>query len=562
MIETPCLVVGAGPVGLMAGILLGQGGLSTQVIDQDSGTQESPAAHVVNARTLEICRQAGLDSAALAKIVKPPEDAGHALFVTRLNGEVVGRLPFERQGKECLRFTPTPLRNISQNRFESFLESELTRTAETTLNYQHRWESAEQDDEGVTSKVRDLKTDELLEIRSRYLIAADGAGSRIRKSLGIEMDGPPRLQSFVMIHVQIDLRNLVRDRPGVLYWILDPAAGGVFVAHDIDREWVYMYEFDSDRESLDDYDEARCRALVTQAIGQEYPMQIRNRLTWTMSAQTASTVRDRRIFLVGDAAHRFPPTGGLGLNTGIQDIHALAWRLNAIEKGWANASLLESYAVERVPVAQNNAEQSLRNASKLLAIPAALGTLEEASTTRMQATLDSPEGRTRVEASIADQAEHFDMLGLQLGYVYTSQAILSDTHPTPTVDNPVREYAPSGQPGARLPHTWLRRGNEKISSLDLIRPNGFTLLTRDDPADWSEAVSACEAWPIELVKIEADEEEEKGAWSRACGLESGGAILVRPDQHVAWRSPSKPEDPSSSLMRVLSTITPRAEARL
>ena len=562
MIETPCLVVGAGPVGLMAGILLGQRGLSTQVIDQDSGTQESPAAHVVNARTLEICRQAGLDSAALAKIVKPPEDAGHALFVTRLNGEVVGRLPFERQGEECLRFTPTPLRNISQNRFESFLESELVRTPETTLNYQHRWESAEQDDEGVTSKVRDLKTGELLEIRSRYLIAADGAGSRIRKSLGIEMEGPPRLQSFVMIHVQIDLRDLVRDRPGVLYWILDPAAGGVFVAHDIDREWVYMHEFDPDRESLDDYNEARCRELVTQAIGQEHPMKIRNRLTWTMSAQTASTVRDHRIFLVGDAAHRFPPTGGLGLNTGIQDIHALAWRLNAIEKGWANASLLESYAFERVPVAQNNAEQSLRNAGKLLAIPAALGTLEEASTTRMQATLDSPEGRTRVEESIADQAEHFDMLGLQLGYVYTSQAILSDTKPTPTVDNPVREYAPSGQPGARLPHTWVRRGNEKISSLDLIRPNGFTLLAWGDPAGWPEAVSACADWPIELVKIEADEEEEKGAWSRACGLESGGAILVRPDQHVAWRSPSKPEDPSSSLMRVLNTITPLTEARL
>ncbi|MCH2184947.1 FAD-dependent monooxygenase, partial [Myxococcota bacterium] len=112
MIETPYLVVGAGPVGLMAGILLGQSGLSTQVIDQDSGPQESPAAHVVNARTLEICRQAGLDSDALAKIVKPPEDAGHALFVTRLNGDLVGRLPFERQGEECLRFTPTPLRNI------------------------------------------------------------------------------------------------------------------------------------------------------------------------------------------------------------------------------------------------------------------------------------------------------------------------------------------------------------------------------------------------------------------------------------------------------------------
>ncbi|MDG2049055.1 MAG: FAD-dependent monooxygenase [Myxococcota bacterium] len=562
MVETPYLVVGAGPVGLMAGILLGQSGLSTQVIDRDSGTQESPAAHVVNARTLEICRQAGLDSAGLAGICKPPEDAGHAIFVTRLNGDVVGRLPFERQGAECLRFTPTPLRNISQNRFESFLESELLRKTKTRLNYQHRWESAEQDDEGVTSKVRDLKTGELLKIRSRYLIAADGAGSRIRKSIGIEMDGPPKLQSFVMIHVQIDLRELVRDRPGVLYWILDPAAGGVFVAHDIDREWVYMHEFDSDHESLDDYDEARCHELVTQAIGQKHPMKIRNRLTWTMSAQTASTVRDRRIFLVGDAAHRFPPTGGLGLNTGIQDIHALAWRLNAIEKRWADSSLLKSYAVERVPVAQNNAEQSLRNAGKLLAIPAALGTLEDASTTRMRATLDSPEGRTRVEESIADQAEHFDMLGLQLGYIYASQAILSDTNPTPTVDNPVREYAPSGQPGARLPHTWLRHGEEKISSLDLIRPSGFTLLTGGDPAGWSEAVSACADWPIELVEIEADAEEDEGAWSKTCGLEPGGAILVRPDQHVAWRSPSKPEDPRSALLQVLNTITPRAEAGL
>ena len=551
-IEIPYLIVGAGPVGMVEAILLAKRGRRCLIVERRSGPQTAPAAHVVNARTFEICRQAGLDMAAIDAVSKKPEDAGHVRFVTRLAGEEVGHLPFERQGEECLRFTPTPLRNLSQHRFEPILADCVQDLPEADLRYSWQWEQSEQDATGVTTVVRDLESDETHEIRSQYVIACDGAGSRVRRSLGIEMQGPPRIQSFLMIHFGANLREMVRERPGVLHFVLDPETNGVFVAHDIDREWVYMHGFDPDHESEDAYDDERCRKLVLDAIGQDVPLTILHKGTWHMSSQVADGMGAGRIFLAGDAAHRFPPTGGLGLNSGVQDAHNLAWKLCAVEEGWAEPSLLGTYAQERLPVAHENTKQSLQNALKMALLPPALGTDSEPTRARMEASLADPARRSAVSEAIEEQAEHFDMLGLQLGFIYGDGAVVPDG-PAPALESP-REYVPTGHPGARLPHTWLDGSLAERSSLDMIGFDGFTLLSFGAHSAWGEAVASGGAVPVRHVRIGVDEKVADDRWRVVCGVGESGALLVRPDQHVAWRVSSLPEDPAGALGAALESI--------
>jgi 2,4-dichlorophenol 6-monooxygenase len=314
--EVPVLIVGAGPAGLMAALLLERLGIETLVVERRAGPQRAPAAHVVNARTFEICRAAGVDMQTIAKAAIAPADAGFVDWVEKLGGVRLGRLPFERQGDDQLALTPTPLRNLSQNRFEPLLLEALG----APPRWRFAWESAEQDAEGVRAQVRDLASGELHRVDCRYLLGADGAGSRVRKSLGIAMHGPERIQTFVMIHIRAALRDRLGSPPSVLSFVCDPTdGGGVFVVHDLDAEATFMRPYDSERESLDDYDAVRCEALVRRALEDpKLDFQVETISTWAMTAQVAERYREGRIFLVGDSAHRFPPTGGLGLNTGVQ----------------------------------------------------------------------------------------------------------------------------------------------------------------------------------------------------------------------------------------------------
>jgi 2,4-dichlorophenol 6-monooxygenase len=562
-VEVPVLVVGAGPVGLAASILLSLRGIGCRVIDRRDGPHRAPQAHVVNPRTLEILRSAGFDIAELRRLATPRADGSTVRWVTTLTGEELGALPYERQGDENLLYTPTPLLNLSQHLLEPVLLGEARKRRGVDVSYGHEWQALEQGAGGVTSVVRDLEGERTYEIRSRYVLAADGAGSRVRKGLGIGMVGPDRLQSFVMIHFEANLRALVAARPAILYWVVDPESLGSFVAHDIERTWVFMRPYDPEKESLESYGENRCRAIVRKAIGRaDAEFAIRDVSTWMMTAQIAERYAQGRVFLVGDSAHRFPPTGGMGLNTGVQDAHNLVWKLAAVMAGDAPPSLLDSYEVERRPVAQNNADQSLLNAMKMFELIELLGPAQDvaAARARLTAMLADPAERERLARAIEHQQEHFDMFGLQLGFAYEQGALLPDGSAPPARDNPVRDYVPTSRPGARVPHAWVERDGRRVSILDLLPYDAFTLITGPGGRAWIDAAAAIAVPSVRILVAGRDFTDPEAHWASVCEIGDTGALLIRPDQHVAWRATSLTVDPGASLSAAIDAALGRIGA--
>lgn len=549
-IDVPYLIVGAGPTGMTAAKLLATAGRTCLVVERRSTSQPNPSAHVVNARTLEIFRQAGFDMDAILAIAMDPADTGHVNFVTRLDGDLIGRLPFERQGDECLAHTPTPLRNISQHRLEPLMAHEIATAPGVDLRHDVEWVSSAQDDEGVTSVIRNLITGEETSVRSAYLLAADGAGSGVRKSLGIEMVGPISLQDFVAIHVLANLRPYVAERLGVLHFVMDPAAAGTFIAHDLDREWVYMVTFDPDTETIADYDTDRCTAIIRTAVGDDdVPLEIVRAGSWRMTAQVAERMSSGRTFLVGDAAHRFPPTGGMGLNTGVADAHNLIWKLCAVDGGWATPDLLDTYELERHPIAETNCHQSATNAFKMVFLAAALDLHPGATSADLAAVLADPARREQIDAAVAEQATHFDMLGLQLGYVYADGALLREGPPPVPITDPGR-FEPDGAVGGRLPHGWLVDGR---STLDLVASDGLTLLSCGEHEQWADSVATA-PMTVHHVRL-GDDVAAPESWTELCRLGGDGALLVRPDQHIAWRADHVPEAPLVAMEAALAAIT-------
>ncbi len=553
MLETQVLIVGAGPVGQMAALLLARQGVQSIIVDRRETRLTAPKAHAVNSRTLEICEAVGVSAEKIRNTGAPADEAGWVRFVSTLTGAHFGHLPYERQQDDVKDLTPFPLSNIAQPDFEELLEAELLRCPQVTLLRGTECLSVTETADGVMASVTSAET-EAEKISCRYVIAADGANSPIRSALGIDLEGPEGLQHNMMIHFEADLRPLVADRPGILYFLFEPDAQGALIAYDHGKTWVLMHGFDPSTASPESFDDATCRGLVEKAVGASLPdLQIKNVGPWTMCAQVAERYRAGRIFLAGDAAHRFPPTGGLGLNTGIGDAQNIAWKIAAVENGWAGDALLDSYETERRPVAQINTEQSLENAGKMFDLFAALyGADPEKTRERFDAMCHDPAAFPELAPAIELQRPHFDSLNLQLGYRYVSDAII-DAEPLErdaAID--ISRYIPSTQTGAILPHQWVQKDGETRSLMSLVPMDRFTLLVGPDGGEWANLIERSTA-PIELL-VDGLNFETDAEWHGFSDLPDQGALLIRPDRHIAQRYESvcSDEQLSSDLTSLLS----------
>jgi 2,4-dichlorophenol 6-monooxygenase len=245
------------------------------------------------------------------------------------------------------------------------------------------------------------------------------------------------------------------------------------------------------------------------------------------------------------------------MNTGIQDAHNLVWKLHAVDTRGASPALLDSYEAERRPVAERNAEQSLQNAMKMLEVFDAVGLTPGGTGLReaFDAALADPEARGRLGRAIEGQQEHFDMLGLQLGFAYDERgAVLADGSTAREAANPVRDYVPTTRPGARVPHAWVERGGERLSILDLLRYDRFTLVAGSEGDAWARAAQEICGTGIATLVAGRDFVDPEGAWAALSEIGPRGAILVRPDQHVAWRAREADGDPRATLGEALSTV--------
>jgi len=530
--RVPVVIVGGGPVGLAAALELSRYGVGSLLLERHDSTTWHPKARNLNTRTMEIARRWGRAvHDELAAVNLPPGWTSQIIYTRTLAGEELGRMPtagFSGRGPSV---SPEVPLLSSQDIFEPIMRRAAETTGLAELRFGHEAcqieLGASSDDDRVIVAVTERSTDRTYQVEGEYLIAADGTDSAVREQIEIELEGPQGLGHFVNVYFYADLDRWVAHRPAILYWVAHPAAQGVFQPLDARGRWLCQIAYDGTPEASQGYTPDRCLEWIRQAVGDPTcAAEIRSVGTWTMNAAVAGRLVQGRVMLAGDAAHQLPPTGGFGVNTGIQGVHNLIWKLALVRAGIAGRGLIDTYDVERRAVGRYNADRSLENSRMVQQITA--------SAMRPRNSGSSPQD------AVAASRRYGNFLGMELGFSYQSSAVAPDGTEPPDVQDPVVDYVPCGRPGHRAPHIWLERDGDRCSTLDLFGC-GFTLLTGPGGRVWADAAEEAGAlYGTEIethaIGVAGDFTDVNGDWAKQYGIGHDGAALVRPDGHIAWRA--------------------------
>jgi 2-polyprenyl-6-methoxyphenol hydroxylase-like FAD-dependent oxidoreductase len=533
--DVPVLIVGGSLVGLSTAVFLGHHGVPSLVLERHRGTAIHPRAALVNQRTMETYRAVGLEEQIEEAAAREFVQNGAIVSVDSLGGkELDWYFRFINEGVEEL--SPSRRVFITQIGLEPVLLG-AAESAGARIEYASEAVSVEQDADGVTAVVRPRDGGPERTVRSRYLVAADGAHSPIRERLGIRQLGHGSFSDSITIYFKADVSRLMGDRNLSVVYVFGPRLQGFF-RFSIDLQAGFLVvnstvDDDGTRSVRigEDMSEATCVRYVREALGDPaLPVEIENVQRWSASAEYAERLREGRVFLAGDSAHVMPPTGGFGGNNGVQDGYDLAWKLAYVLDGRAEESLLDTYDAERQPVGAFTTEQAY---------------------TRYVLRLDPSLGKDALQPIVPEAP-------VELGYRHRSAAILGADDDDAWED----PATPSGRPGFRAPHVPVTVGGAERSTLDLFGRD-FVLLAGPDGEGWCVAARAAGdslGVPVRAHVIGTDVTDADGRLDACFGTGPAGAVLVRPDGFVAWRASASHPDPEDELNRALGAALGRGAA--
>lgn len=560
MAEEQCTVtvVGGGPVGLAMAVQLGRFGVDTILLERRDGPSRHPKATGVHSKTMELFRQWGIADRVREAAGLPP-DSTSFVWGTRATAEPIGAIDLTQdieKFSEALTQSPEFLTWCAQDAIEPILLREAMACPSVSACYRTAVTEVSQDAQGV-SVVAQSEAGGVRHIRSRYLVAADGATGSTRERLGIRTVSTPSFGYHVNVCFRADLDAWLGERKHMMYWVVNSDSSGTLIALTKDR-WIYHIGYDATKSAPSDFPPEVCVDTIRRAIDAsqpEIPIEIENIVFWNLDTALAERFADNRIFLVGDAAHRFPPTGGFGMNSGIGDSHNLAWKLAAVVHGQAGPELLQTYEPERRPVAEANIRQAMINTERTAEVGWVLADAEAIA--KIEDDVQGVEVRAAIAAAIPKQREGYWSQGQQFGYIYKSPAVVPDGRVAP--ESTVSDYRMTGAPGAHAPHLWLRSNDgSTISTIDLLHSK-FVLLTSASAPEWVDALYAV-ARQLEVPAIahtigsNGDFEEVDASFLERYGLTESGAVLVRPDGHVGFRAERYVSDCENVLLQAVTQI--------
>lgn len=523
--DTPILIAGGGPVGMALATELGYQGQPCMVIERRDGVVSHPKMNMISTRTMEFARRWGF-ARQLREKAWPPEHPLNVSFITSLTGKELATFHFPAYRDRVWPHTPEGHQRCSQLWFDPMIQQRALESGSVDARFRTVFKGFEHDEDGVTAVIENRDTGKQETVRAQYLVGCDGAESMVREKLGISLGDSKSLSYDVNIFFESQkLLELHKRFMAMMYWVYDENGyWAQFISVDGRGLWrISMVT----PELVTDFADFDPDVYIRKAVGAKVEYKVNSLLAWERHRRVAESYRKGRVFIAGDAAHQYSPTGGLGMNTGIQEAVDLAWKLNAVVQGWGGEKLLESYETERRPVAIYNNNAATSNFMKLISVPCGPNVAK-----------DNAEGeKVRAEAKELilnnDFHEEYEQEGITVGYRYDDSPIcVNDGTPVPPVTTTT--YTQTSRPGARAPHAWLDEAAGK-STIDLFG-HGFVLLRfGSKPIDAGAIVEAAASVAMPLTVEDIDDAAIAALYERKL-------VLVRPDGHVAWRGDEAPAD--------------------